>query len=105
MSGPCVPRERGAETIADASAVPGREHVPWARDTEGRSDDRGRWLAPRPLRGFGPFACTRRARSLHCVLHTVRRGHVIRVDYVAFTATTTTRTRAAARRAPEGGRL
>lgn len=61
--------------------------------------------APRPLRGFGPFACTRRARSLHCVLHTVRRGHVIRVDYVAFTATTTTRTRAAARRAPEGGRL
>ncbi len=61
--------------------------------------------APRALRGFGPFACTRSARSLRCALDTVRRGHVIRVDYVAFTATTTTRTHAAARRTSEGRRL
>jgi hypothetical protein len=58
--------------------------------------------APRRLRGFGAFSCTRRARSLHCVLRTVRRGNAIRVDYVAFTATTTTRTRAAARPIPGG---
>jgi hypothetical protein len=61
--------------------------------------------APRPLRGFGAFACTRRALSLHCILHTVRRHHVVRVDYVAFTTTITTRTRVAARRVPEGRRL
>jgi hypothetical protein len=61
--------------------------------------------APRPLRGFGPFACTRRARSLHCVLDTVRRGNVVRADYVAFTSTTTTRTRVAARPVPKGRRL
>lgn len=61
--------------------------------------------APRPLRGLGAFACTRRALSPHCILDTVRRGHAVRVDYVAFTTTTTTRTRVAARRAPEGRRL
>jgi hypothetical protein len=61
--------------------------------------------APRPLRGFGPFTCTRTERSLRCALHTVRRGHVIRVDYVAFTTTTTTRTHAAARRTAGGRRL
>jgi hypothetical protein len=60
--------------------------------------------APRPLRGFGAFTCARRARSLRCALDTVRRGHAIRVDYVAFTATTTTRTHAAARTS-EGRRL
>jgi hypothetical protein len=60
---------------------------------------------PRPLRGFGPFTCTRTERSLRCALDAVRRGHVIRVDYVAFTATTTTRTHAAARRTPGGRRL
>ena len=61
--------------------------------------------APRPLRRFGAFACTRRALSLHCVLGTVRRGHAVRVDYVAFTTTTATRTRVAAHRIPESRRL
>jgi hypothetical protein len=61
--------------------------------------------APRPLRGFGPFACTRTALSLRCALDTVRRGHLIRVDYVAFTATTTTRTHASARPTSQGRRL
>jgi hypothetical protein len=61
--------------------------------------------APRPLSGFGDFACTRRALSLHCILDTVRRGHAVRVDYVAFTTTTTTRTRVAAQRGLESGRL
>ncbi len=60
---------------------------------------------PRPLRGFGPFACTRTARSERCALDAVRRGHVIRVDYVAFTSTTTTRTHAAARPIAQGQRL
>ena len=60
---------------------------------------------PSPLRGFGPFACTRTARSVRCALDTVRRGQVIRVDYVAFTSPTTTRTHAAARPTSQGRRL
>ena len=60
--------------------------------------------APRPLRGFGAFACARHARSLHCILRTVHRRNAVRADYVAFTTTTTTRTRVAARRASEGRR-
>jgi hypothetical protein len=61
--------------------------------------------APHPLRGFGAFACTRSARSVRCDIDTVRRGHAVRVDHVAFTATTTTRTRVGARRTPERRRL
>jgi hypothetical protein len=61
--------------------------------------------APRPLRGFGAVACTRGPRSVRCALDAVRRGQRIRVDYVAFTTTTTTRTHVGARRVPERRRL